>query len=51
MRGDLPARAADPGAPSEMDLYRRRARPARAGEIVLHDGPPYANADSISATH
>jgi isoleucyl-tRNA synthetase len=47
MRGDLPKREPPILARwDEMDLYRR-LREASAGreKFVLHDGPPYANAD------
>ena len=47
MRGDLPKR--EPAILArweEMDLYRRLREVARGREkFVLHDGPPYANAD------
>ena len=47
MRGDLPKREPPILARwEEMDLYRRLREASRGQEkFVLHDGPPYANAD------
>src|SRR6266852_346242 len=47
MRGDLPKREPSIVARwEEMDLYRRLREASRGREkFVLHDGPPYANAD------
>ena len=52
MRGDLPKREPVMLARwAAMDLYRRLRETAAGREkFVLHDGPPYANGDSISAT-
>ena len=47
MRGDLPKREPPLLARwEEMDLYRRLREASRGREkFILHDGPPYANAD------
>src|SRR4029077_10518292 len=47
MRGDLPKREPPILARwEEMDLYRRLREVSRGREkFILHDGPPYANAD------
>src|SRR5437660_1924686 len=47
MRGDLPRREPPILARwEEMDLYRRLREASRGREkFILHDGPPYANAD------
>jgi isoleucyl-tRNA synthetase len=47
MRGDLPRREPQILARwEEMDLYRRLRETSRGREkFILHDGPPYANAD------
>ena len=50
MRGDLPKREPQILERWErLDLWSRLRADRRAAKFVLHDGPPYATATSISA--